>query len=126
MLFLAGLQNIPDDLLEAAGLDGAGAWNKFIHITIPLMVPVMGIITILTLVGNFSQFELIYAMEGTNAGPNYTTDVLGTLFYRTSFSSINGSLPRMGLGASISTVTFGIVFCLVLLWLYLTQWRKTE
>lgn len=126
MLFLAGLQGIPDDLYEAADLDGAGRWGKFVHITIPQLMPVIGIVTILTLVGNFSQFELIYSLQGTNAGPNYATDVLGTFFYRTSFSSLTGAPPDLGLGAAISSVTFLIVCCLVCSWLYFTQRRNAE
>lgn len=126
MLFLAGLQGIPKDLYEAANLDGAGKWSEFVHITIPQLIPVIGVVGILTLVGNFSQFELIYALQGTNAGPNYATDVLGTFFYRTSFSSLIGAPPDLGLGAAISTITFLIVCCLVCFWLYVTQWRKAE
>jgi raffinose/stachyose/melibiose transport system permease protein len=126
MLFLAGLQGISDDLYEAADLDGAGRWAKFVHITIPQLSPVIGIVTILSVVGNFSQFELIYSLQGTNAGPNYATDVLGTFFYRTSFSSLTGAPPDLGLGAAISTVTFLIVCCLICFWLYYTQWRNAE
>lgn len=126
MLFLAGLQGVPDDLYEAADLDGAGSWKKFTHISVPHLVPVFGIVSILTIVGNFSQFELIYSLQGTSAGPNYATDVLGTFFYRTSFSSLTGAPPDMGLGAAISTVTFLIVCCMVCFWLYLTQWRKAQ
>lgn len=126
MLFVAGFQNIPDDLYEAADMDGASGYKKFIHISVPQLVPVIGIVTILTLVGNFSAFELIYAMEGTLAGPNYATDVLGTYFYRTAFSSLSGMIPDPGLGAAISTVTFIIVFCLVCIWLYFTQWRTEK
>ena len=126
MMFLAGLQAIPKEYFEAAQIDGAGPLRQFRHIALPHLLPVIGMVTILTLVGDFSSFELVYALEGTLAGPNYATDVLGTLFYRTAFSSYGGTIPDLGLGAVIATITFFIVLAIVLIWLYFTLWRKQE
>ena len=126
IMLLAGLQGISKEYYEAAQIDGAGAFKQFIHITVPNLLPVMGMVTILTLVGDFSSFELIYALEGTLAGPNYATDVLGTLFYRSAFSSYGGSVPDLGLGAAIATFTFFVVLVIVLIWLYFTVWHNRE
>lgn len=126
MMFLAGLQAIPKEYYEAAQIDGAKAFQQFRHITVPHLLPVMGMVTILTLVGNFSSFELIYAMEGTMAGPNYATDVLGTLFYRTAFGSTGGVIPNLGVGAAIASITFIIVLIIVCIWLYFTIWRNRD
>lgn len=121
MIFVAGIQGIPDQVFEAARVDGAGEWRILTRITLPLLLPVIGMITVLTLVGNFSAFEIVYSMEGSLAGPAYATDILGTLFYRTAFSSLSGAPPEMGLGAAIATVMFVIIGAAVLIWLYFDQ-----
>ncbi|WP_258360822.1 carbohydrate ABC transporter permease [Moorella sulfitireducens (nom. illeg.)] len=125
MMFLAGIQAIPEDIYEAARIDGCNEWSLFWRITLPQLVPVIGMVTILTLVGNFSSFEVIYAMEGTLAGPNYSTDVLGTLFYRTAFSSLSGAPPDMGLGAAIASVMFTIIAMAVMGWFWLEARRRS-
>ena len=116
MLFLAGLQAIPEDIYESASLDGANAWNKFFRITLPLIAPVMFIITTLVFVSNFSAFEIIYAMEGTLGAPDYATDILGTFFYRTCFGQRAGAPPDMGLGAAIASCMFLIIAVVVVIW----------
>lgn len=93
MLFVAGLNSIPNELYEACSVDGGSEWHKFRYVTIPSLKSVLLIVATMTFVGNFSSFEIIYAMEGTLAGPNYATDVLGTLFYRTTFVLVPVRLP---------------------------------
>ncbi|RJQ39629.1 MAG: sugar ABC transporter permease [Nitrospiraceae bacterium] len=124
MLFLAGLQSISQDIYEASDIDGVSSWQKFFYITLPLISPVIFIITTLTFVGNFSAFEIIYAMEGTLAGPNYSTDILGTFFYRTSFGQRAGAPPDMGLGAAIASCMFAIIGLGVILWFNLYGKRE--
>jgi raffinose/stachyose/melibiose transport system permease protein len=85
MLFLAALIRVPDELMEAARVDGAGVWKIFWKIQFPLILPTVGIVAVLTFVGNFNAFELIYATQGALAGPNFASDILGTFFFRTFF-----------------------------------------
>ena len=85
MLIYAALLNIPESLIEAATVDGAGQSTIFWRIKLPLILPTLGIVSILTFVGNFNAFDLIYALKGALAGPNFATDILGTFFYRTFF-----------------------------------------
>lgn len=118
ILFLSGLENIPKELTEAARIDGASELKILRYIYIPLLAPVFGIISILTFVGDFTAFEIIFAMEGSIAGPNYATDVFGTLFYRTSFGFMGSSQAQMGLGAAIAVCMFVIIGGAVLFW----QW----
>ncbi|MCG8430836.1 MAG: sugar ABC transporter permease [Candidatus Omnitrophica bacterium] len=73
LIFLAGLQTIPRQLYEAARVDGANAWHSFRYVTIPLMVPVMVLVAILTVLGTMQAFVLIIAMTG--GGPAYHTQV---------------------------------------------------
>lgn len=110
MLFMAGLQNISDDLIEAAEIDGATGWDIFWRIKLPLLKPVVGMVSILTFVNNFNAFDVVFAMETANGAPSYATDLLGTLFYRTGIAGQHPvGIPDPGLGAAIATITFIIL-----------------
>ena len=121
MLFYTALIGIPDELVESAYVDGAGAWKIFWRIKFPLILPVLGIVTVLTFVGNFNAFDLIYTTQGTLAGPNYSTDILGTYFFRVFF----GNQLRLGnptMGATVATMMFLIILAGVLI--YMFTWRR--
>ena len=88
MIFLySALLAVPNDLVEAARIDGATPWRIFWGVKFPLIVPQFGLIVILTFIWTFNGFDLVYALNGSAPGPNYSTDILGTLFYRTFFGS---------------------------------------
>ena len=87
MLIYAALLNIPDELVDAARVDGLGHFRIFLHIKLPLVLPTIGMVSILTFVGNFNAFDLIYSVKGALAGPNFASDILGTFFYRTFFGN---------------------------------------
>lgn len=124
MLFYASLIGIPDELLEAATVDGASGWQVFWRIKFPLILPTVGIVAILTYVGNFNAFDLIYVTQGALAGPNFSTDIMGTLFYRTFFGQqLQLGSPTMG--AAVATVMFIIILIGVLLYMFGYQ-RKVE
>ncbi|MCA1949153.1 MAG: sugar ABC transporter permease [Treponema sp.] len=107
MMFLAGLQNISDDMYEVAEIAGANKWQTFWFITLPLLRPVIGIVTILTFVGNFNAFDVVFAMENVNGAPLYSTDIMGTLFYRVGIAGQHPvSIPDPGMGSAIATTTF--------------------
>lgn len=117
MLFIAGINAIPNEQYEAVSVDGGGEWHKFRYVTVPNLKPILFIVSTMTFVGNFSSFEIIYAMEGTLGAPNYSTDTLGTFFYRTAFGARTGSPPEMGMGAAIAAVMTLIIGVGVVLWL---------
>ena len=122
MLIYAALLNIPDDLVDAATVDGASQWRIFWQIKLPLILPTLGVVSILTFVGNFNAFDLIYAMKGAIAGPNFATDILGTFFYRTFFGyQLQSGSPTMG--ATVATVMLMIILVGVLLYLFGVQRR---
>lgn len=107
MMFVAALRNISDDLYEAADIEGANAWQTFWRIKLPMIKPVVGMITILTFVNNFNAFDIVFAMETANGAPSYSTDLIGTLFYRIGIAGQHPvAIPDPGLGAAIATVTF--------------------
>jgi raffinose/stachyose/melibiose transport system permease protein len=122
ILFLAALIGIDEELIDAARVDGATPWNVFWRIKFPLILPTVGIVTVLTFVGNFSAFENVFVMQGTQAGPDYRTDLLGTFFYRTMFGGLV-QLPSLEMGTSIATVMFLIILTGVSLYLFAFQRR---
>lgn len=84
ILFLAGLQSIPQDLYHAASVDGAGFWRKLWHITLPSLRPMMFLVLVLATVNGFLMLDLIYVM--TSGGPGNDTTTVTWLGYRTAFS----------------------------------------
>lgn len=125
MMFLAGIQNISEDLIEAADIAGASTWQKITLIKIPLILPVIGIVSILTFVNNFNAFDAVFAMENANGAPQYSTDLIGTLFYRVGIAGQHPvGIPNPGLGAAIATSTFIMLMIGVGIMLRLTKSEK--
>ena len=122
MLIYAALLSIPDEVIEAAEMDGITGMSQFWKIKLPLILPSIGIISILTFVGNFNAFDLIYVSQGALAGPDYSTDILGTFLYRTFF----GFQLQLGdpyMGSAIAGAMFGIILVGVCLYLFGIQTR---
>jgi multiple sugar transport system permease protein len=111
--WLAALQTIPRDLYEAARIDGASAVQTFRHITLPLLMPFLLIITVLTIEDTFRAFDLMQSMTG--GGPFFGTEVIEIYIYRWAFAA---SIPQLGF-ASAAAVLFGLfvmVFGFFQLW----------
>ena len=122
MLIYAALLSIPDEVLEASEMDGITGWSQFWKIKLPLILPAIGIISILTFVGNFNAFDLIYVAQGALAGPDFSTDILGTFLYRTFF----GFQLQLGdpyMGSAIAGAMFGIILIGVCVYLFGIQTR---
>lgn len=109
LVFLASLTDVPQDALDAAALDGAGRFRILWSVLIPAIRPTILLITTLNFIGAFGTFDLIYILEGTQAGPSGATDVLGTLFYRTGFGGFGTTAQSMGLATALAVVGFLIV-----------------
>jgi raffinose/stachyose/melibiose transport system permease protein len=122
MLIYAALLSIPDEILEAGECDGITGMSAFWKIKLPLILPSIGIISILTFVGNFNAFDLIYSAQGALAGPNFATDILGTFMYRTFFGfQLQLGDPHMG--SAIATAMFAIILVGVCIYLFGIQTR---
>ena len=116
LLFLAALQNVPDELCDAARVDGASARQVFRHVTLPAIMPTVGLVSVLTLLGAMQMFNLVIAM--TNGGPGYATEVPVLHIYRAAFG-----LNQFGYATAL-TVIFGVMlFAVSLATLRLTRAR---
>jgi multiple sugar transport system permease protein len=111
LIYLAGLQAVPQELQEAAEVDGAGALQRLRHITIPLIFPTSFFVVVTSLIGAFQLFGEAFVM--TKGGPGYATTTLVYYVYRSGFEAF-----RMGYAALIAWVLFGLIFLVTLL-----QWR---
>lgn len=105
VIFLAGLQNVPPALQEAAALDGAGAWRKFWHVTVPIMTPVIFFNLIVGIIGNFQVFAPALIM--TKGGPQDATLFMVLYIYRNAFE-----YSRIGYAATLSWVLFLVIILL--------------
>jgi raffinose/stachyose/melibiose transport system permease protein len=109
LVFLySALLAIPSNIIEAARVDGASDLRIFFRIKMPLIAPQIGVITILTFIWTFNGFDIIFALNGGMPGPDFSTDVLGTLFYRTFFGW-GADQGDQNLGAATATVIFLII-----------------
>jgi len=121
MFFYAVLVGIPEDLIEAARVDGANGWKIFWKIIFPLLLPMLGIISIITYIANLNAFDLIYSVQGALAGPEFSTDIMGTLFYR-SFFGFQLQSGSTAMGATVAAAMFLVILFGVLI--YLFGWAK--
>jgi multiple sugar transport system permease protein len=109
ILYLAGLQNIPRDYYEAAEIDGASGWEKFLNITLPLLSPVTFYILITSLIGGFQVFVEVQVMAAYG-GPNYSAATVVFYLYEKAFK--NGQL---GYGSAIAVILAIIIFAITAL-----------
>ena len=109
LVFLAGMNAIPDEIYKAAELDGASDWQTFRRITLPNLGPSFTIIVILSFIGAFEWFELPFVIGGATGNPANSLDTMALMFYRLSFGDGASPVTDLGLGAAVSVVLFTIV-----------------
>lgn len=114
IVYLAGLQGIPHDYIEAAQIDGATPWQRFRLITWPLLRPSTFLLLILNVIYSFEAFDLVYVMTG--GGPGYSTTVLPVYVYESAFE-----LKRYGYANAL-----GMVLMVIMLVFTLAQWRLNK
>ena len=119
LIFFAGLQGIDPGLYEAAQVDGANMWQRFLNITVPGLRAVTGIVISLGLLNGFKVFDIIFVMTG--GGPNHATEVFGTYLYGLAFGSTSGSLPQYGYASAFSVVVMVMCILAVLVQMALTR-----
>jgi multiple sugar transport system permease protein len=117
VLFLAGLQGIPEVYYEAAKIDGAGSWQRFWHITLPSLRPTTIFVVVTSVIGSFQVFDQVYVM--TRGGPLFHTETLVTYMYHQGFE-----IFHLGYASAISVVLF--VFVLIISAFQLRLFRYSE
>jgi multiple sugar transport system permease protein len=108
---LAGLQSIPEELYEAARIDGAGPWQRFWHVTLPQLRSVLLVVLLLRAIWMFNKFDIIWLM--TQGGPQHATEQLPVFSYRLAFEMYD-----VGLGAAVSSISFLILSAIILLYFH--------
>jgi multiple sugar transport system permease protein len=111
LVHLAGLQAIPQELYEAAQVDGVNLWQKFRYVTLPLLKRIMLIATLLSVLWTFNDFNVIYIL--TKGGPAGSTDILITFIYKHSFEFL-----KFGTAAAMAIMTFVILLAVSLVYAY--------
>ena len=109
VIFLAGLQDIPESLYEAATIDGASKWQSFWRITLPMLKPTVFFNLVTSMIGCFQVFDQAYVVSGGNGGPLDSTMTVMLKIYRTGFRDF-----QMGKAAAMAFVLFAIIFTLTL------------
>ena len=104
VILIAGIQAIPNDYYEAASIDGASGWGSFVHVTLPLLTPVLLVTTVLNLLYGLKVFDIVFVL--TNGGPGRATDTVYTAVFE-EFSK-----GRYGLATALSTLLFLIMITL--------------
>jgi multiple sugar transport system permease protein len=114
VLYLAGLQDIPRDLYEAASIDGAGPWQQIRKITIPMLARTTSLVIVLQIIASLKVFDQMYIM--TSGGPNFSTRSALEYIYDVGFTSF-----RTGYAAAVSTIFFIFVLAVSAVWVALTR-----
>jgi len=108
VIFLAGLQGIPQDLYDAASIDGAGPWQRFINITVPLLSPTIFFVTVLSIINALKVFTAVYI--GTDGGPAYATWVFGFHLFKQAFQFF-----QMGYASALGWIFFVVILAFTLI-----------
>ncbi|TDL31294.1 sugar ABC transporter permease [Jeotgalibacillus sp. S-D1] len=119
ILFRAAIVGIPEELYEAADIDGANPWHKFSRITLPLLMPTIVSSSILAIVGSLKAFDIFYVMTG--GGPNHATELMGTYMFKQAFVNFN-----MGYASAIAFVMFFIALIVTILIQALDFYRQKK
>lgn len=119
IIYLAGLQGIPQELLEAASIDGAGRWKQFRHITFPLLAGATTVCVMLSMIGSLKLFDQIAVM--TNGGPGFATETLTYIIYRVAFGE-----GRQGFGTALAIVLFILILLISLVQIKVLRKREVQ
>jgi multiple sugar transport system permease protein len=118
VILLAAMQGVPDNLYEAAKLDGAGEVRQFVSITVPLIRAAVSFVVVISIIHAFQAFDLVYVLTGGNGGPETATYVLGIMLFQHAFSFL-----EFGYASALAWVMFAILLVLTVVQLRLGRRR---
>lgn len=104
-MYLASLQDLPGGLYEAASIDGANAWKKFIHVTVPYLKPITTYVLLTSIIGTLQMFDQAYIFSGGSGGPANSTLTVSLMVYRYAFGSNNA----MGYASTIAIILAAVI-----------------
>ncbi|CAM5776181.1 ABC transporter permease [Labrys miyagiensis] len=113
-IFLGGLSSVPDDLYDAASVEGASHWQQFIHITLPLLRPFINIAFVMNTINVFNSFPIIWVT--TQGGPANSTDILVTYLYKLGFR-----IGRLGEASAVSIIMFALLLVFTIIYVRLAM-----
>lgn len=119
IIYLAGLQGIPQELLEAASIDGAGKWKQFRHVTFPLLAGATTVCVMLSMINSLKLFDQIAVM--TNGGPGFATETLTYIIYKVAFGE-----GRQGFGTALAIVLFILILIISLIQIRVLRKREVQ
>jgi multiple sugar transport system permease protein len=118
-VFLAGLNAIPHDIYEAARVDGAGPWQVYVRITLPLLRPAIMVASVLNIIYVFNSFPIVYTLNDRN--PGFTNDTTITFMYKLAFKSAEHDV---GMAAAAGIFNVLLILVVVMVYLRITRWRE--
>jgi multiple sugar transport system permease protein len=121
VILLAAMQGVPDNLYEAAKLDGAGEVRQFVSITVPLIRGAVSFVVVISIIHAFQAFDLVYVLTGGNGGPETATYVLGIMLFQHAFGFL-----EFGYASALAWVIFAILLVLTVLQLRLGRRRAAQ
>ncbi|HEY9305446.1 MAG TPA: sugar ABC transporter permease, partial [Mycobacterium sp.] len=121
VILLAAMQGVPDNLYEAARLDGAGELRQFVSITVPLIRGAVSFVVVISIIHAFQAFDLVYVLTGHNGGPETATYVFGIMLFQHAFGFL-----EFGYASALAWVIFGILLVLTVLQLRLGRRRAAQ
>ncbi|MEV6767188.1 sugar ABC transporter permease [Nocardia sp. NPDC051030] len=121
VILLAAMQGVPENLYEAARIDGAGAWRRFRSITVPLIRGALSFVFVITIINSVQAFDQAYALTGGNGGPETGTYVLGIMLFQNAFR-----FYEVGYAAALAWVVFAILLALTLVQQWLARRAEAE
>lgn len=119
VIYLSGLQAIPDELYESCSIDGANPTQKLFHVTLPMLMPSVTIAVFLNLIGSLKCFEQVYVLTG--GGPAHSTETIATYIYNTAFSG-----GQVAYGTAASTILFFSIFIVAIVQVKFFRSKEVE
>ena len=118
-VIIAGLNAIPDDVMEAAVVDGASPWQRWRRVTLPLLRPAMLVATVLNTIYVFNSFPIVYTLNDRN--PGFTHDTTITFMYKLAFKSQE---KDVGMSAAAGVINVVLILLVVVVYLRIANWRE--
>jgi multiple sugar transport system permease protein len=121
VILLAAMQGVPENVYEAAKIDGAGEIRQFVSITVPLIRGAISFVLVISIIHAFQAFDMVYVLNGPNGGPEGATYVLGIMLFQHAFSFL-----EFGYASALAWVMFAILLVLTVVQLRITRRRSWE